>query len=132
MLGLVFFLVHSTSGFTGHTVERLRILALAPHTIKWISSFITNREQAVEIDGKMSRFKKTGKRGVIQGGMSSGDLFILFLNDLPNQTTSKCQKTGKNKAFASQYIDDIDIVMSARPNETLQERIQKEYDNMEK
>ena len=112
--------------------EKLRILSLAPHTTKWLRSFLSQRKQAVELEGKMSDYKDMGEMGVIQGGMSSGDLFTIFLNNLPNQTTAKCPKNQTEKSWAYQYIDDINIVISAPNNTTLQERAQQEYENMER
>ena len=51
-----------------------------------------------------------GNRGVIQAGVSTGDLLTLFLNDVPDQTTSIYKETRTQKAQPSQYIDNINVI----------------------
>ena len=54
----------------------------------WISSFLTDRQQAVVVDGSRSEFAGV-KSGVPQGSVLGPCLFLTYINDLPENIKSK-------------------------------------------
>ena len=63
---------------------KLRTYGIGGRTIKWLENYFTERTQAVIISGKKSR-RSIVTSGVPQGGVLSGILFDLYINDLPQQ-----------------------------------------------
>ena len=72
-------------------LERCRLLSLSSHTLLFVRDFLKSRSQAIENEGRMSPALMSGDCGVVQGGISSGDLFTIYLNDLPKQVTDQGQ-----------------------------------------
>ena len=80
----IFFAAFS-KGFTlvNHTIllQELENLHVHPVLLIWIAAFLTNRKQAVKIDGVLSDWK-TVKGGVPQGTKLGVILFIVMTNNL--------------------------------------------------
>ena len=55
----------------------------------WIKSFLTNRKQKVAVEGKMSSLTDV-KSGIPQGSVLGPVLFVVFINDMPNNVLSTC------------------------------------------
>ena len=79
--------------------EKCRMLGLGKLTMKWLEDYLSKRQQYVEVNGEKSTVLDIGENGVIQGAPSSGDLFLYFLNNLPDmgkkeemENTSTVQK----------------------------------------
>ena len=64
-------------------LKKLEILGFSPLANKWMSSFVTDRKQAVRIINCISKFT-TLTSGVPQGGILSPIFFIAYVADLEN------------------------------------------------
>ena len=62
---------------------KLEKLGVGARVGAWLRDFLTDREQRVVIQGKLSSSIKV-ESGVPQGGVLSGTLFALYINDLPS------------------------------------------------
>lgn len=81
--------------------------------LQFISSYLSNCTQVVQIDGKIS-FPKNINQGVPQGSILGPLLFLLFINDLPKVLTT---------ADCILYADDTTIFTYAKNAEELQQNI---------
>ena len=112
-------------------LQQLRVkMGLATHSLKWVESFLFQRMQVIDLYGKTSRVRGTGPQGVVQGGASSGELFTIYLNDIPNCDPLPGQV--KPGVEASQFVDDINLVVQAKTKAQLKSALQASYDQMER
>ena len=65
-------------------IYKLKQYGISGKTLAWLSNFLQDRKQKVVINGMASELIHI-ESGVPQGGVLSGLLFILYMNDLPLQ-----------------------------------------------
>ena len=110
-------------------LEKCRLLALGKETLNWLSNYLNNRHQYVDVNGETSTILPSGNYGVIQGAQSSGELFLIFLNNLPN--ANKENNTNQSLPVTKQFVDDLNSVVRAETNTALMTNILKEYKRLE-
>ena len=82
-------------------LQKLHIYKCGDNTIKWFKSYLTNRTQAVNLNGVISDNQIT-TCGVPQGSILGPLLFLLFINDLPMYIQD-------NVTNVDMYADDTTI-----------------------
>ena len=107
--------------------EKCRILRLGKNAVDYIAHFLSERSQFVELGGSCSATLNTGPNGVVQGGKSSGELFLYYLNDLPHQLALKIAEKDKANSVGKEYVDDISILSKANTLEDLKRQIQFDF-----
>ena len=108
-------------------IEKCRLLNMGPDAIKFIQSFLKNRSQFVQLGGTKSETIATGPYGVVQGGKSSGELFLIYLNDLPLQLTKKASKNDPANSVGKEFVDDISILARAKTIPKLLKQLKSDY-----
>ena len=78
------------------TMRKLHSIGISGKLGKWIYSFLTNREQAVSVNGITGNFSEV-KSGVPQGSVLGPLLFLVLIGDIDQGTAS---------AFISSFADD--------------------------
>ena len=112
-------------------VEKCRLLKVGKNATNWISNFLANRHQYVELGNSKSDILKTGPNGVVQGGKSSGELFLYYLNDLPLQLAKKIELTDKGNSVGKEFVDDISILSRATSIPKLIEQVQQDFSKIQ-
>ena len=94
--------------------------------LKWVESFLLQRTQRVVIRGENSEaFDVTS--GVPQGSVLGPILFLIFINDLPQEVISPLSLFADDSKFFSRIISERNRTETnnANGNETLQEDLNK-------
>uniref|UniRef100_A0A1B6GB31 Reverse transcriptase domain-containing protein n=2 Tax=Cuerna arida TaxID=1464854 RepID=A0A1B6GB31_9HEMI len=99
-------------------VNKIKSLGFEGTPVKWFQSFLTGREQIVELKQNLDGSEKVGKsnplsikRGVPQGSVLGPVLFVLFTADLP--------KYLGNISYPIMYADDTVLVTCGNSTEDL-------------
>ena len=67
---------------------KLNMYGITGTTHKWLTNFLTMRTQRVVVNGEHSKWTRV-KSGVPQGTVMGPLLFLIYLNDLPNNISSE-------------------------------------------
>ena len=91
---------------------KLRAVGLAENSIKWFDSYLTGRNQVVDIDGVYSEPREV-TCGVPQGSILGPLLFLVYVNDMVSAVNCKLLL----------YADDSALMVSHRDVEVIQGRL---------
>ena len=65
-------------------VQKLKLLGVEENSACWMESYLSKRSQSTLVDGFLSAALPLPPCSVIQGGIGSGLLYLVYTNDLPD------------------------------------------------
>ena len=87
-------------------IRKLKGMEIVGETLTWIESFLSNRFQRVRVEDEYSTWKRV-KSGIPQGSVLGPILFVVFINDMPEEVKSMCQLFADDaKILASVNVRD--------------------------
>ena len=108
-------------------IQKFRIMKMGEDAVSWLTSFLSDRSQYVELNGSKSSPIQMKAKGAIQGGKSSGELFTIYIDDLPAQINNNKPETEKDDSNAQEFVDDVNVVVKAATEEELKIKLNLEY-----
>ena len=91
-------------------IQKLKCYGINGAISKWIQDFLSNRSQAVVVDGMKSDTINV-KSGVPQGSVLGPCLFLAYINDLPDQVSSNTRLVADDTAMENK-IKSVDDTVS--------------------
>ena len=118
-------------------VEKLKLLGVQQNAACWMESYLDGRSQSTLIDGHMSSEVKLPPCSVIQGGIGSGILYLVYTNDLPDVIHSHpvnykdpqvhCKEDGSMVNF----VDDGTAYVADKKPEVVSQKLTNHYSLIE-
>ena len=99
-------------------LAKIRSLGIRGKLLNWISDFLTNRKQRVVIGNSASPWTEVTS-GIPQGSVLGPILFVMYINDLPNEVMS----------YIKIFADDTKIFRAIRSISDIN-KIQKDIDRL--
>ena len=97
--------------------HKLQRYGIQGSTLTWIASFLSDRQQAVVVDGYQSSYVSV-RSGVPQGSVLGPCLFLAYISDMPDKLT----------ALARLFADDTAVyrtVLNSEQQDQLQQDLQR-------
>ena len=99
-------------------IRKLALYGIHPKVINWIESFLSNRKQAVVVDGHLSLLAAVIS-GVPQGTVLGPILFLIFINDIENcinDSIVRCFADDTRISIAVRSEKDVKLLQRALEN----------------
>jgi len=103
-------------------MRKIRGLGITGKVYDWVKDFLTDRTIQVKVGAALSQ-KHTLENGTPQGSVISPLLFLIMINDMPNNTSG---------VALSLFADDSAIFAAGRSSSTLEQRIQNSLSAIQK
>ena len=114
-------------------IEKLKLLGVEGNSACWLESYLMNRTQITLVDGYLSASIPLPPCSVIQGGIGSGLLYLVYTNDLPdtihNHTVDfenpvvHCKEDGSMVNF----VDDGTVYYADKNPEVVSQKLSDHY-----
>ena len=100
-------------------IDKMSILGFQENTTKYFTSYLTDRQQSVYVDGFLSDSLHIGQVSVVQGSVLSCLLYLIYIMDLPllfEDTPVSPQNTDmKTTPEISTFVDDTVCTVKLNP-----------------
>ena len=99
-------------------IAKLRNYGISGHVVAWIQEFLTERTQCVSVNGYKSNWRNV-RSGIPQGSVLGALLFVIFINDLPENIKSHIFLFADDAKFFREVSDEKDATIIQEDLETL-------------
>ena len=118
-------------------IEKLKLLGVEEKSACWMENYLINRSQSTLVDGYLSAPIPLPPCSVIQGGIGSGLLYLVYTNDLPDVIHNHkvnyenpevhCKKDGSMVNF----VDDGTVYFTDKDPEVVSQKLRDHYGAIE-
>jgi hypothetical protein len=118
-------------------VQKMKLLGVEEDAACWLESYLSQRSQSTLVDGYLSAALPLPPCSVIQGGIGSGLLYLVYTNDLPDvihshitdyqQPEVNCQEDGSMVNF----VDDGTVYFSSKQPDIVSQKLSNHYEKIE-
>ena len=118
-------------------VEKLKLMGIDQKAACWMDSYLHGRSQSTLVDGHLSSSLKLPPCSVIQGGIGSGLLYLVYTNDLPDIIHSHSVNYKEPMAYCQEdgnminFVDDGTAYVSDKNPQTVSEKLSDHYRKIE-
>ena len=98
-------------------IRKLSLYKFSQPAIRWFSSYLKHRQQAIESDKGLSEFTDV-PTGVPQGSILGPTLFLLYINDLPRHF---------DRCLCDLYADDATVHTNDETADNIEEDINHDF-----
>ena len=89
-------------------IRKLAAYGVTGKILRWIETFLTNRKQRVCVEGSLSNWEDV-LSGIPQGSVLGPTLFVVFINDMPDEITSLSKMFADDAQVFRQIETSADI-----------------------
>ena len=103
-----------------HLSAKLHYYGIRGSTLSWINAFLHNRKQAVSVNGHLSSWVDVSS-GVPQGSVLGPALFLLYINDIQDNISSRIRLFADDSIVYREIHSDLDHTILQQDLQTLAE-----------
>ena len=96
-------------------IKKLKYYGISPHALDFLSSFLQDRKQLVQIGPKKSDFLPI-TNGVPQGSVLGPLLFCIYINDLPLYVNDSCEMFADDTSLHASDTNPTDLGFKLQNN----------------
>ena len=118
-------------------IEKLRLMGIDNEASFWMESYLQGRSQSTLVDGHLSSPLRLPPCSVIQGGIGSGLLYLVYTNDLPDVIHSHRVNHKEPMAYCAEdgnmvnFVDDGTAYVSDKNPQTVSNKLSDHYKKIE-
>ena len=118
-------------------IEKLKLLGVEGNYAYWMESYLTKRSQSTLVDGFLSASIPLPPCSVIQGGIGSGLLYLVYTNDLPDIIHSHTVDYEKPEVHCKEdgsmvnFVDDGTVYYADKNPEVVSQKLSDHYSIIE-
>ena len=121
-----------------HTLlkARMKMIGFDEDSLRWITSYLSNRTQVVEIQGFQSPQRLHPPCSIIQGSVATSILFNIFTMDIPHVIHPDCSHTSIQEesscksGMVTVFVDDNSMAVTGKTPTEVQTMAQTSMDTL--
>ena len=119
-------------------VEKLKLMGIDEETASWMENYLQGRSQSTLVDGHLSSPLKLPPCSVIQGGIGSGLLYLVYTNDLPDVIHSHSVNHKEPMTYCKDdgnmvnFVDDGTAYISNKNPQIVSDKLDDHYRKIER